>query len=107
MIVLECRRRTRLAQETLFGRVTGGQAGQHGLEGDETLQLGVLSTEDNAHAARSQHLENTVGTESAQLIGSLWRSQEIVMLLVRVSCRLGLVRTRIRCSAQGIDAAHG
>ena len=62
MIVFECRRRPRLAQETLLGRVAGGQAGQHRLEGDETLQLGIFGTEDDTHASRPQHLENAVGT---------------------------------------------
>ena len=71
VIVLEGGRRPGLAQETLLGRVAGGQAGQHGLQGDETLQLGILGLEDDAHAAGSEHLKNTVGTEPAQLVGSL------------------------------------
>ena len=55
-IVMEGGRRPTFAQETASGGGAGGQAGQHGLEGDETLQMRVFGTEHDAHASCPQHL---------------------------------------------------
>ena len=71
VIVLDRCRRPRLAQEALPGRCAGGQRRQHRLERHQPRQLRVLGPEDDAHAARPQHLQHPVGPEPAQFVGRL------------------------------------
>ena len=68
-----------LAQEALTGGFTGGQARQHGLDGQLALELRVLGLEHHAHAAGAEHLEDTKTAEPADLVWPFRRGQEVVV----------------------------
>ena len=72
-----------LAQEALAGGLAGGQARQHGLDGQLAFELRVLGLEDHAHAAGAEHLEDAKAAQPADLVGPFRRGQEIV---VRPGC---------------------
>jgi hypothetical protein len=80
VFVLHGRHGPGLAQEAAAGGLDGGQGRPQRLQSHQALQLRVLGLQDHPHATGSQHLEDPVGPQPAQLLWSLCRGQKRVQL---------------------------
>ena len=67
VLVLDAGRRPGLAQEALAGLRVGGQRRDHRLDRDHAAQIVVLSPEHDPHAATTQHLQNAILPDPAEL----------------------------------------
>ncbi len=94
VIVLDLRRRPRLAQEALAGRRLLRLRRQHHLQGNAAVQGGILSEEDHAHAALAHELQHAIRTEPAE--AALIVGREEIGPIVAGTRRGGLDRAQDR-----------
>ncbi len=87
MVVLQSGRGPRLAQEALPGGGAGGQGRMHHLQGHAALQLRIFGVEHDAHAAVTEHAQDAIRPQPADLIRLLRRGQKSVRFPHRVASR--------------------
>jgi hypothetical protein len=76
VFVLNGRSQASLAQKATMEFVESRQNGFHDLERYQTPEVGILGLKDHPHGPYSQDLQDEIGAQPAQFIGSLRRRQE-------------------------------